>query len=29
MGGLLGWWEEGLEVEGRGLGWKCQWSGTA
>ena len=23
-GGLLGWWEEGLKVEGRGLGWKCQ-----
>ena len=27
MGGLLGWREEGLEVEGRGLSWKCQWSG--
>lgn len=24
-GGLLGWREEG-SVEGRGLGWKCQWS---
>ena len=27
VGGLLGWREEGLEVEGRGVSWKCQWSG--
>lgn len=28
-GGLLGWQEDGLKVEGHGLGWKCQWRNAA